>query len=116
MNRLFVYALFCSECVVTSWAAAEGPDKESSHRNVSERQPAGPPGETGQRAPRQRRPGAVHRGKERWELFLYHGFTAKMSPLNKDGFFYFAVLRPWHSLLWTVGVSVTHARRVVEKL
>lgn len=39
------------ECIVAGWDAAEGPDKESSDRNVSERQSPGPPGKTGQRAP-----------------------------------------------------------------
>lgn len=39
----------CLERVVASWDAAEGPDKESSDRRVSERQPAGPSGKTGQR-------------------------------------------------------------------
>lgn len=66
----YIHSHSCVECIVASWDAAEGPDQESSDRNVSERQPAGPSGETGQRASWPRRPGALHRGEERYEMFF----------------------------------------------
>lgn len=49
-DRLNDSVLSSPECIVAGRNAAEGPDEESPHWDVSEGQPAGPPGETGQGA------------------------------------------------------------------
>ena len=75
LHQLDIWPLVLPECHAARWLPAAWPDEEVPDGSVRPRRPAAAPGEAGPGARGPGRPGALHRGEERWASWSPRNIT-----------------------------------------